>query len=122
MSKSCPRMDVAGCLNITAANYSRPDYNDSVQTTSHTLSRRALLSGVAAATAIKAQNREHRVWKPRLGILGPYSEANLAFAREEKFGNMILGSSPRNSLDATALDDAHIENIKRTIDRSGVHA
>jgi len=111
---------VAG-FNHNTANSSRPDYNDSVQTTPLIVSRRTLLSSVAAAAAVKAQKRERRVWKPRLGILGPYSEANLAFAREEKFTNMILGSSRRTSLDATALDDANIEKIKGTIDRSGVH-
>src|SRR6185312_6840593 len=98
--------------NIAAANCSRADYNDSVQTSSFTLSRRTLLSGVAAAAAVQGQKREHRVWKPRLGALGPYSEANLAFAREEGFTNMILGGAPRTALDAAALDDAQIERIK----------
>lgn len=70
---------------------------------------------------MKAQQREDREWKPRLGILGPYTEANLAFAREAGFTNMILGATARTSLDAAALDDGQIEKIKSAIDRSGVH-
>ena len=78
------------------------------------------MGAVAAGAAASAQNREHREWKPRLGVLGPYSEANLAFAREAGFNNMILGATPRTALDATALDDAQIANIKGVIGRSGV--
>ena len=85
------------------------------------LSRRTLLGALAAGAAAQAQKREPQEWKPRLGVLGPYSEANLAFAREAGFNNMILGASPRSALDAAALDDAQIEKIKGVIDRSGVH-
>lgn len=85
-----------------------------------TFSRRTLLGALAAGAAGSAQNREHREWKPRLGVLGPYSEANLAFAREAAFNNMILGATPRTALDASALDDAQIANIKGVIGRSGV--
>ena len=90
-------------------------------TNSWTVSRRTLLSSLGAAAAVKAQRREPREWKPRLGILGPYSDANLAFAREARFNNMILGATPRSALDAAALDDGRISKIKETIARSGVH-
>ncbi|HUJ22791.1 MAG TPA: sugar phosphate isomerase/epimerase [Bryobacteraceae bacterium] len=86
-----------------------------------TFSRRALLGTLAAGAAANAQDRKPKVWKPRLGILGPYTEANLAFAKEAGFTNMILGSSPRSRLDAAALNDTQIEQIKGTIDRSGIH-
>jgi sugar phosphate isomerase/epimerase len=92
-----------------------------VQTSSSDLSRRALLGALATGAAAQAQNREPREWKPRLGVLGPYSEANLAFAREAGFNNMILGASPHDALDAAALTDAQIAQIKGVIDRSGVH-
>ncbi len=72
-------------------------------------------------TAGAALAAKRDIWKPKLGILGPYSEANLAFAREEGFTNMILGSSPGSSLDAAALTDSQIESIKTTIARSGIH-
>jgi len=85
-----------------------------------TLSRRALLGAVAAGAGAAAQNREHHEWKPRLGVLGPYTEGNLAFAHEAGFNNMILGATPRTALDAATLDDAQIANIKSVIGRSGV--
>ena len=83
----------------------RADYNVSVSTN---ISRRTLLSTLAAGAAATAQNRE---WKPRLGVLGPYTPANLAFAHEAGFNNMILGSGPGGALDAAALDDAKIAGI-----------
>ena len=85
------------------------------------VSRRTLLSTLAAGGAALAQKREPGEWKPRLGVLGPYTEGNLAFAREAGFNNMILGASPRTSLDAAALDDGKIAAIRATIERAGVH-
>ena len=107
----------ANCCETSRA----ADYNKSVPINSIAFSRRALLGTLAAGAAAKAQNRERRVWKPRLGILGPYSEANVAFAKEAGFGNMILGATPRTSLDAATITDAQIEKIKATIGHSGVH-
>ena len=46
-------------------------------------------AGQAQRPAPARQNVE---WKPRLGILGPYSEANVKFAHDEGFTNMILGA------------------------------
>ena len=86
-----------------------------------TLSRRTLLGAFAAGAAVQAQKPEPREWKPRLGVLGPYSEANLAFAREAGFNNMILGATRQSALDAAALNDAQIAKTKGLIDRSGVH-
>jgi len=85
------------------------------------LSRRAVLGTLAAGAAARAQKREHTEWKPKLGILGPYSEANLAFAHEAGFTNMILGATPRTSLDAATLSDSEIEKVKNSINHSGVH-
>jgi len=97
------------------------DYNKSVPNNPYSVSRRAVLSGLAASAAASAQKFVHQEWKPRLGILGPYTEANLAFAHEAGYNNMILGSSPHSALDAAALDDAQIAKIKGTIERSGMH-
>ena len=57
------------------------------------MTRRTVLSGLAAAAAAQAQQRPRPVeWKPRLGILGPFTEANVRFASEEGFTNMILAA------------------------------
>src|SRR5437879_12871965 len=100
-----------------------PDYNKSVQNNAAflNLSRRAVLGTLAAGATVRAQRREHTQWKPRLGILGPYSEANLAFAHEAGFTNMILGATPRTSLDAATLSASQLEKVKNSIVHSGVH-
>jgi hypothetical protein len=103
---------VIPCTSTGSPKAASADYNKPVQTTSLNFSRRTLLSTLAAGAAASAQNREPREWKPRLGVLGPYTEANLAFAREAGFNNMILGATPRTALDAAALDDGQIAKIK----------
>jgi sugar phosphate isomerase/epimerase len=69
------------------------------------MTRRTLLTAAAAASAF-AQRKE---WKPRLGVLGPFSEANVQFAKAEGFTNMIL--------DGGSVTDGNIEAIKK----SGMH-
>ena len=49
------------------------------------------------------------MWKPRLGVLGPFTEANVEFARQEGFTNMILGATSRSTLDANKLTDADVD-------------
>ncbi len=60
-------------------------------------------------------------WRPRLGVLGPYTPANVSFAKAQGFTNMILGSSSRSTLDAATLSDTQIQTIKSTIDSAGMH-
>ena len=48
-------------------------------------------------------------------MLGPFTEANVAFAREEGFSNMILGASPKSELDAAAITDEKIDHVKTTL-------
>jgi hypothetical protein len=43
------------------------------------MTRRTLLGGLAATTAFAQQRRERKEWKPRLGVLGPFTEANVKF-------------------------------------------
>lgn len=78
------------------------------------ISRRAALSALSAVTA-QAQHREYRNWKPRLGVLAAYSDANLEFASKEGFTSMQL------RLDPGKLNDAEIARIKEKIARSGIH-
>jgi len=84
------------------------------------MTRRTLVSTLAVAAAAQAQ-RAPKEWKPKLGLLGPFTEANVAFAHEEGFTNMILGASPRSSLDASTITDEKIEHIKATIAKYQMH-
>src|SRR5437762_14196158 len=78
------------------------------------MTRRVILGGIGAATQIHQLARAAE-WKPRLGILGPFTESNVRFAKEEGFTNMILGATRKSTLDPTALTDSQIENVRRTI-------
>ena len=59
------------------------------------MTRRTVIGGMlaAGAAAAQAQQRPQRSaeWKPKLGILGPYTVNNVKFAHEEGFNNMIIG-------------------------------
>src|SRR5580704_8440415 len=86
------------------------------------MTRRTLVTGLATAAASAAQERQRPVeWKPRLGILGPFTEANVRFAKEEGFTNMILGATRHSSMDPTTLTDQQIENVKQILARYGMH-
>src|SRR5579864_3067331 len=85
------------------------------------MTRRTLVTSLATAAAI-AQERQRPVeWKPRLGILGPFTESNVRFAKEEGFTNMILGATRRSTMDPTALSDAQIDNVRQTLERNRMH-
>ncbi len=77
------------------------------------MTRRTVLAGLAAASAAQAQRQVE--WKPRLGILGPFTEANVRFASEEGFTNMILGATRKSTMDANVVTDAQIDNVKQTL-------
>ncbi|HXJ44934.1 MAG TPA: sugar phosphate isomerase/epimerase [Bryobacteraceae bacterium] len=78
------------------------------------MTRRKLLGGIAA-TATVSQIARAAEWKPKLGILGPFTEFNVKFAKEEGFTNMILGSTRNSTLDANKLTDAQVANVKATL-------
>ena len=56
-----------------------------------------------------------------LGVLGPYTPANVEFAKKSGFTNMILGAGPGSTLDATKTTDAQIQDCKSTLDKFGMH-
>ncbi len=64
------------------------------------LTRRTVLSAISAAAVVKAQRQPPPNWKPRLGVLCSYSDANLEFVKSEGFTSMQL------RLDLDKLDDA----------------
>ncbi len=93
------------------------------------MTRRTLFGSLALAATLKPQSspaqqprkQEHTEWKPKLGVLGPYTPANVEFAKAQGFTNMILGSGPGGSLDASSLTDAQIEDVRATIGKHGMH-
>src|SRR5580698_6030351 len=80
-----------------------------------TISRRMLLAGSSAVALAQTQQRR-RVpsWKPRLGVLGNYSDANLEFVKAEGFTSMELRLDPRK------LDDNAIASIKDKVAKAGI--
>ncbi len=80
-----------------------------------TLSRRTVLTALSAAAAARAQRPGPPNWKPKLGVLCQFSDANLEFLKAEGFTSMQL------RLDPAKLDDAAIASIKDKIQRSGIY-
>ncbi len=80
------------------------------------MTRRTIIGGMlAAGAAAQAQQRRQPVeWKPRLGVLGPYTPNNVAFAQKEGFSNMILGVG-RGTLDPETATDQQVESIKKVL-------
>jgi sugar phosphate isomerase/epimerase len=72
---------------------------------------------MSAAAAARAQQRQRPPnWKPRLGVLCQYTDANLEFVKAEGFTSMQLRLNPDQ------LDDAKIAAIKEKIQRAGIYA
>ena len=78
------------------------------------MTRRTVIGGMlaAGAAAAQAQQRPQRSaeWKPKLGILGPYTVNNVKFAHEEGFNNMIIGVG-RGTLDPQNATDQQIASV-----------
>ena len=79
------------------------------------LTRRNVLCSLSAASALQAQRPALPNWKPKLGVLCNYSDANLEFVKSEGFTSMQL------RLDPDKLDDAAIQSIKEKIKRAGIY-
>ncbi len=85
------------------------------------MTRRTLIGSLAAAAAAQAQNPSRpKEWKPRLGILGPFTGANVEFARQEGFTNMILGVSRNSTLDPEKITGEQVEQVRATIRKAGI--
>jgi sugar phosphate isomerase/epimerase len=102
------------------------------------MTRRTLVGSLALAAALKGQTQSappspsprpahphhrepHAEWKPKLGVLGPYTPANVEFAKSEGFTSMILGSSPGSTLDALTITDSQIDEVKTTLRKFDMH-
>lgn len=92
------------------------------------MTRRNLLSTLAtAATAaaqpsLPSQPSRPKTWKPKLGVLGKYSESNLDFAAKEGFGSIGLWAEPKTNLDvSTPITDEKAASVRASVARTGLH-
>jgi sugar phosphate isomerase/epimerase len=74
-----------------------------------------------AAAPRRSPRAKHKEWRPKLGVLGPYTPANVEWAKQAGFTNMILRSGRRGSLDPDTITDAQIESIKSTLAKHNMH-
>lgn len=81
------------------------------------LTRRTVLSAITAASAV-AQTRRYPNWKPKVGILCKYSEANVDFAKEEGFTSLQFMGGP--GLNPVQQDDAALAAIRNKVQRAGL--
>lgn len=59
-------------------------------------------------------------WKPKIGILCQYTEANVEFAAAEGFKSLELSATPKSRLDAAVITDDQIEKAKAFISHAGL--
>jgi sugar phosphate isomerase/epimerase len=86
-----------------------------------TYTRRKALGTLTAASAAlaQAQRPSRKVWNPKLGILARFTEANLAFAKQEGFTSLQL-SAEKATLDPNMTDE-QLEKVKATILSFGLY-
>jgi sugar phosphate isomerase/epimerase len=72
--------------------------------------------GAAAARAAAAP----KSWKPKIGILCRFTDANIEFAAAEGFKSLELTAAPKSRLDAAVVTDEEIGKIKGVISRVGL--
>jgi hypothetical protein len=80
-----------------------------------TITRRTILAALPAALPRRPSRARTQNWKPKLGVLCEYSDANLEFVKAEGFTSMQLRLNPDR------LDDAAIAALKDKIQRSGIY-
>ncbi len=90
------------------------------------MTRRSLVSSLAVAAALRSQasaaapperpQSKPREWKPYLGVLGPYTPGNVAWAKSEGFNNMILNGGVGHH-----ATDERIAEVKRTLEQHQMH-
>ncbi len=90
------------------------------------LSRRALLGSVTVAALAAQAAAKPRVrpkeWKPRLGVLGQFTTANLDFAVQAGYNNMILSANAHTTLDANTTTAERIQEVKSALAAKNVTA
>jgi len=85
-----------------------------------TLTRRSVVTALSAAAAAQAQRNRPPNWKPKLGVLASFSDANLEFIKAEGFTSMQLRTG--GLLDPNHQDDAALAGVKAKLSQAGVYA
>ena len=80
-----------------------------------------LVGAAALAPLAMAQRKVRQEWKPRLGVLGDFTPANVEFAHSLGYTNMILGAAPGSSLDALKATQKSIQAVKDTLARNQMY-
>jgi sugar phosphate isomerase/epimerase len=75
---------------------------------------------VIAAAVQRTAAAPAKSWKPKIGILCRYTEANIEFAAAEGFKSLELNAAPKSRLDAAVVTDEEIEKAKSSISRAGL--
>ena len=83
------------------------------------LSRRTLITGLSAVGAAVAAPKP--AWKPKLGILGRYTPANLQFAKAEGCTSMGIWANKGDTVNPATVTDAQLEQIRGEFQKSGIH-
>lgn len=82
-----------------------------------THTRRTILGALPAIAAARAAASS---WKPKIGVLGRYTEANIEFAREAGFKSLELVCSAKSRMDATTVTDQDLDKIKKHCASAGL--
>ena len=74
-----------------------------------------LVGAVALAPLAMAQRKVRKEWRPKLGVLGDYTPANVEFAHSLGYTNMILNGGPGSSIDALKVTPERARTIRDTL-------
>ena len=83
------------------------------------MTRRTLVGSLVATAAALQVKGARKEWKPKLGVLGPYTPANVAFARAQGYNNMIIDVG--RSLNPEKTTDTEIESVKAALADAGMY-
>src|ERR1700676_5727722 len=95
---------------VTAASSKCRPTRSIVIILAHNMTRRTILSGLATAAIARP-----KTWKPKLGVLGNFSEDNIDFTVKEGFTSIGLWAHRRTILDAGNITGQTAERVKQAI-------
>jgi sugar phosphate isomerase/epimerase len=86
-----------------------------------THTRRTILGALPAVAAVtQAARAANQSWKPKIGVLGRYTEANIEFARAEGFKSLELVCSAKSRMDANTVTGQELDNIRKHCASAGL--